>query len=220
MPADFHQIDWDATIEDDLRHLVRLAVARGSGRPARLDDGRTRRARYVGAGPQWSHGKQAWLRGLRALPVIVDEMHAQIDVELAAEDGREIAAGSVLVQFSGSARDLLTCEQPMLNFMSRLSGNCRGTNAAICRTHRQHASAPDLRHMKNDARLAAIGKMRRAVRRRVQPPHGIVRRNSDQGQPLSSGRRKTILRQQTRFVAGSQVFVEQLRRAVYLPKRC
>ena len=26
MPADFHQIDWDITIEDDLRQIVRLAV--------------------------------------------------------------------------------------------------------------------------------------------------------------------------------------------------
>jgi nicotinate-nucleotide pyrophosphorylase (carboxylating) len=60
--------------------------------------------------------------GLRALPVIIDEMHAQIDVQLAVEDGGDVAAGLVLAQFSGSARDLLTCERPMLNLMSRLSG--------------------------------------------------------------------------------------------------
>ncbi len=60
--------------------------------------------------------------GLRALPVIIDEMHAQIDVKFAAQDGGAIAAGTLLAQFSGSARDLLTCERPMLNLVSRLSG--------------------------------------------------------------------------------------------------
>ena len=32
MPRDFHQLDWDAAIEDDLRQLVRLAVREDLGR--------------------------------------------------------------------------------------------------------------------------------------------------------------------------------------------
>jgi nicotinate-nucleotide pyrophosphorylase (carboxylating) len=54
--------------------------------------------------------------------VIVAEMHAQIDVKHIANDGGQVAPGSILVQFSGSARDLLTCERPLLNLVSRLSG--------------------------------------------------------------------------------------------------
>ncbi len=121
MPADFHQIDWDTTIEDDLRQIVRLAVREDL---ERQHDWTT----VALVGPD-SRGAAAMVArqagvvaGLRALPVIVDEMHAQIDVQLAAEDGGDIAVGSVLAEFSGSARDLLTCERPMLNLVSRLSG--------------------------------------------------------------------------------------------------
>jgi nicotinate-nucleotide pyrophosphorylase (carboxylating) len=121
MPADFHQIDWDATIEDDLRQIVRLAVREDLERQhdwttvALVGPDSLGRAAMVAREP-------GVVAGLRALPVIVDEMHAQIDVKFAIGDGGAIAAGTLLAQFSGSARDLLTCERPMLNLLGRLSG--------------------------------------------------------------------------------------------------
>ncbi len=60
--------------------------------------------------------------GLRALPIIVDEMQAEIDIQFPAADGDEIVARTVVAELAGSARDLLTCERPMLNLVSRLSG--------------------------------------------------------------------------------------------------
>jgi nicotinate-nucleotide pyrophosphorylase (carboxylating) len=121
MPADFHQINWDTTIEDDLRQIVRLAVREDLDRQ---HDWTT----VALVGPDSQGGAAMVARepgivaGLRALPVIIDEMQAQIDVKFTAQDGGEIAAGTLLAQFSGSARDLLTCERPMLNLVSRLSG--------------------------------------------------------------------------------------------------
>src|SRR4051794_438166 len=121
MPPDFHQIDWDATIEDDLRHVVRLAVREDLDRQ---HDWTT--VALVGpdnrGGAAMVAREKGIIAGLRALPVIVDEMHAEIAVQFAVNDGNEIAAGQELARLSGSARDLLTCERPMLNLVSRLSG--------------------------------------------------------------------------------------------------
>src|SRR6478735_7764196 len=121
MPPDFHQIDWDAAIEDDLRQLVRLAVREDL---ERQHDWTT----VALVGPDNRGGAAVMARekgvvaGLRALHVIVAEMHAEIAVHLSVNDGDETVAGQELARLSGSARDLLTCERPMLNLVSRLSG--------------------------------------------------------------------------------------------------
>jgi len=119
--TDFHQHVWSAATEDDLRQIVRLSVREdldrgqdwttvslvgpdGQGRAALV-------ARQAGA-----------IAGLRTLSVVVDEMHAAIDVLLRANDGEQVNASTVVAELSGSARDMLTCERPMLNIVGRLSG--------------------------------------------------------------------------------------------------
>jgi nicotinate-nucleotide pyrophosphorylase (carboxylating) len=121
LSADFHQLNWDATVEDDLRQLVRLAVREDLGRQ---NDWTT--VALVGPDTQGAAAMvtraPGVVAGLRALPIIVDEMQAAIDVHVQAADGDEIAAGTVIARLSGSARDLLTCERIMLNLVGRLSG--------------------------------------------------------------------------------------------------
>ena len=121
LPADFHQLNWDAAIEDDLRQLVRLAVREDLGRQ---NDWTT--VAIVGPDTQGAAAMAARasgvVAGLRALPIIVDEMQAAIDIELNAADGDEITAGTTFARLSGSARDMLTCERPILNLVGRLSG--------------------------------------------------------------------------------------------------
>src|SRR5262249_24074234 len=124
--TDFTQLDWplhgeDSAIEDDLRQLVRLAVREDLDR---FHDWTT--LSLVGSETQ---GKAAIvvrrpgvLAGLRAIPVVIDEMHAVIDVEFTAADGDEVVAGTVAAELTGSARDLLVCERPLLNLVGRLSG--------------------------------------------------------------------------------------------------
>ena len=82
---------------------------------------------------------------------------------------------------AASVRDLLTCERIVLNLLGRLMGVATLTQR-VRRSHRRHAM-PRLRHAQDDARLAAAGKIRRALRRRAQPSHRAVRRHPDQGQP-------------------------------------
>ncbi len=120
-PPDFPQLTWDSTLEDDLRQLMRLAVREDL---ARGQDWTT--VALIGPDAQgraaMSSRELGVVAGLRALPIIIDEMQADIDVELLMSDGDELAAGSTVAEFSGNARDLLTCERPMLNLVNRLSG--------------------------------------------------------------------------------------------------
>lgn len=121
MPRDFHQLDWNAEIEDDLRQLVRLAVREDLGRQsdwttvALVGPERQGRAALVAR-------EAGVMAGLRAAPVLIDEMQADIKWQPRVADGDEVAAGSVIAKLSGSARDLLTCERPLLNLLGRLCG--------------------------------------------------------------------------------------------------
>jgi nicotinate-nucleotide pyrophosphorylase (carboxylating) len=119
--ADFHQQIWDATVEDDLRQLVRLAVREDLGRQndwttvALVSPERRGRAAIV--------ARQAGIiAGLAAVPVILDEMRAAIEWRPRAADGDPVAAATIPGQLEGSARDLLTCERTILNIVGRLSG--------------------------------------------------------------------------------------------------
>jgi nicotinate-nucleotide pyrophosphorylase (carboxylating) len=118
---DFDQLDWNDAIEDDLRQIVRLAVREDLDR---LQDWTT--VSLVDAEVQGRAAivaRQAGVvAGMRAVPVVIDEMHAAIDVDVRAADGDEVAAGAVVAELAGNARDLLTCERPLLNLVGRLSG--------------------------------------------------------------------------------------------------
>jgi nicotinate-nucleotide pyrophosphorylase (carboxylating) len=121
MPKDFHQFDWNPASEDDLRQIVRLAVREDLDRHcdwttvALISSGTQGRAAVVVR-------EGGVIAGLRAATVLIDEMHASIEFEPQAKDGDEVAAGAVVAELAGSARDLLTCERPLLNVLGRLSG--------------------------------------------------------------------------------------------------
>lgn len=121
MPPEFTQLEWDATIEDDLRQLVRLAVREDLERQndwttvALVEPERQGRAVVVAR-------EAGVVAGLRAVPVLIDEMQAAVDWRPGASDGEPVAAGAALGELAGSARDLLTCERTLLNLVGRLSG--------------------------------------------------------------------------------------------------
>jgi nicotinate-nucleotide pyrophosphorylase (carboxylating) len=144
LSKDFQQVNWDAAIEDDLRQLVRLAVREDLDRQ---HDWTT----VALVGPDTQGGAAMVARepgviaGLRALPVIIGEMRAAIDLDLQAADGSDVTTGAVIAQFSGSARDLLTCERPMLNLVSRLSGIATQTSRYVERVRGTAARIYDTR---------------------------------------------------------------------------
>ena len=121
MTTDFTQLDWNAAIEDDLRAIVRLAVREDLAREqdwtslALVGPDVKGRAAVVVRAP-------GVIAGLRAAPVVIDEMHAAIEIQVKAADGDELAAGAVVAELAGSARDMLVVERPLLNLLARLSG--------------------------------------------------------------------------------------------------
>jgi len=144
LPRDFHQLTWDPALEDDLRQLVRLAVREDLGRQS---DWTT----VSIVGPD-TEGAAAMIArapgiaaGLRALPIIVDEMQATIQVKCDSADGSEIAPGAILADLTGNARDLLTCERPMLNLVGHLSGIATLTREYIQRIKGTRARIYDTR---------------------------------------------------------------------------
>jgi nicotinate-nucleotide pyrophosphorylase (carboxylating) len=118
---EFTQLEWNSTLEDDLRQLVRLAVREDLDRQndwttvALVDPNRRGRAAVVAREP-------GTIAGLRALPIVIDEMQAAIQCHLLANDGDEVAANTVVAELAGTARDILTCERLLLNLLGRLSG--------------------------------------------------------------------------------------------------
>ena len=121
LPKDFDQLDWNAVVEDDLRQIVRLAVREDLDR---YNDWTTvALVNLQVEGRAAVVARQAGvIAGLRAVSVVADEMHVAIEVDLRASDGDLVAAGAVVAELSGNARDLLTCERPLLNLLGRLSG--------------------------------------------------------------------------------------------------
>ena len=60
--------------------------------------------------------------GLEIVDIIIAEFGFDIDATYIHEDGSRVRAGTVLVELSGSAYELLAVERTILNFLQRLSG--------------------------------------------------------------------------------------------------
>jgi nicotinate-nucleotide pyrophosphorylase (carboxylating) len=121
MPKDFTQIEWNEVLAEDCRRLIRLAVAE--------DLGRTYDWTTVSLAPEGSQGsadvvvrKAGVVCGLPVAALVLEEMNAQVQWQPLVSDGTQVAAGAVVAHLSGSARDLLTAERTLLNFIGRLSG--------------------------------------------------------------------------------------------------
>jgi nicotinate-nucleotide pyrophosphorylase (carboxylating) len=72
-------------------------------------------------------------------------MHANIRCDVQAEDGALVAAGAVVAELAGSARDLLTCERTLLNLVGRLSGIATLTHEYVRRVEGTRARIYDTR---------------------------------------------------------------------------
>jgi nicotinate-nucleotide pyrophosphorylase (carboxylating) len=118
---EFRQIEWDKSVEEDCRQIVRLAVREDL---ARLFDWTTLALVPTGVRAQAaivarSAGVAA---GLRAVELAIGEMDAALRLVTEVQDGDNVSPGQTLATLAGSARSLLTAERILLNFVGRLSG--------------------------------------------------------------------------------------------------
>jgi nicotinate-nucleotide pyrophosphorylase (carboxylating) len=118
---DFQVQELDEFLQDDLQQLVRLAIREDLNRGCDLTTlavvpaGLPATACVVAR----SSGVSA---GIALIPWIVDAIGGQIVVEAHQRDGQSFASAEKLVTLSGDARDVLTCERTILNFLGRLCG--------------------------------------------------------------------------------------------------
>ena len=142
---DFTQVQWDEDLIDDCHYLIRLAI--------REDLGRSYDCTTVSLIPPEVTGqavvtarREGIVSGLEAAQQVLQEMEISEIWEPLAKDGQIVAAGTTLAALRGSARDLLTSERLILNFIGRLSGIATltrqfvdavaGTNARIYDTRK------------------------------------------------------------------------------------
>ncbi len=141
----FQQIVWDEQPIDDCRQLIRLAVREDLDRffdittLSLVDADATATAAIVAR----EHGR---LAGLPVAELVLREMNIAAAWEPRASDGDAIGQGQQIALLSGPARDLLTSERLILNFLGRLSGIAtltrryadavEGTNARIFDTRK------------------------------------------------------------------------------------
>ena len=130
VPADYTPVEIDERLENDLRQLVRLAIAEDLDVAvdwttlAMIDAERRGACQIVSR----AHGIAA---GIALTPWIIDEFDADLDVEVLVGEGEPFSPGAPLVRLSGSARDLLTSERVTLNLLSRLCGIATLTNRYV-----------------------------------------------------------------------------------------
>ena len=144
MSVDFERVMWNEQLEDDCRQIVRLAVREDLDRycdwttvslvPA---DARAKAnivARDAGV-----------ISGLRVALLAIDEMQADIGVKLLKQDGDCVVKQEIVAVLSGAARDLLTTERILLNFVGRLSGIATLTDQYVQRAQGSNARIYDTR---------------------------------------------------------------------------
>ncbi|WP_146392420.1 carboxylating nicotinate-nucleotide diphosphorylase [Allorhodopirellula solitaria] len=154
---DYTPVEIDDRLENDLRQLVRLAIAEDLDVAvdwttiAMIDAERRGACEIVSR----AHGIAA---GIALTPWIIDEFDAELTTELLVDEGDAFTPGTPLVRLSGSARDLLTSERVTLNLLSRLCGiatitrcyvdKLAGTNARLYDTRK---TTPGMRRLEKYA---------------------------------------------------------------------
>lgn len=121
MPKEFTQLHWNAQVEEDCRRLVRLAVLEDLDRG---QDWTTVALAHPEAQAEADFvvRKPGVVAGLAAAPVILDEMEIAATWTSYVDDGSAVEPGKRIATIAGPARDLLTSERILLNFLGRLSG--------------------------------------------------------------------------------------------------
>jgi nicotinate-nucleotide pyrophosphorylase (carboxylating) len=118
---DFQQIEWDETLADDCRQLVRLAVREDLERGqdwttiALVDAEAEGSANIVAR-------QSGVLAGLRAVEIVVEQMDARLQLATSLGEGTTVEPNTVVAVLSGPARSMLTAERLILNFIGHLSG--------------------------------------------------------------------------------------------------
>jgi nicotinate-nucleotide pyrophosphorylase (carboxylating) len=144
MSRDFQQIEWDESVADDCRQLVRLAVREDLDRAFDLTTVALFTSGDRGAANIVAR-QDGVVAGLKAVELVSAEMDTRIQFTASEQDGDPISAGQTVATIEGATRDILTSERIVLNFLGRLSGIATLTRQYIEAISRQKANIYDTR---------------------------------------------------------------------------
>ena len=156
MANDFLQRDWDLELEDDLRQLIRLGI--------REDLRHEHDWTTLAVIPADATGKASVvardtgvIAGLKTIDVILDETNVAGSCSIQCADGQTVTSGQAIVVIEASARELLTIERLILNFIGRLSGIATLTAQYVsrvegrCRVYDTRKTTPGWRRLEKYA---------------------------------------------------------------------
>lgn len=121
MPNQYQQVAWNEQLADDCSHLIRLAVREDLDRGQDWTTVATVGADQVARASVVSREAGVFC-GQHVVAMIVEIMSLQVEIEMSVSDGDTITAGQSLLKITGNARDMLTAERTILNFLGRLCG--------------------------------------------------------------------------------------------------
>lgn len=132
MGRDFSQQSIDSFLRADLVELVRLAIREDLARGYDLTTVAVV-PRELQATADIVARKPGIAAGVELIELIVQTLQCAVNVEVAVADGGAFDARVRLATLSGSARDILTCERTVLNFLGRLCGIATWTGQHVSR---------------------------------------------------------------------------------------
>lgn len=121
MKKEHLQVEWSQTLEEDLRRLVQLAVTEDFGRGqdwttvSLVPDSVEASAAIVSR-------EKGVIAGLGAGALVFDEMDCKATCQTLVEDGSVVSPGQQVAILAGPAREILSAERTILNFVGYLSG--------------------------------------------------------------------------------------------------
>lgn len=119
--TDYKTVAADAALENDLRALVRLAIAEDLRNAVDWTTVCLIQPEQNGV-CQIVPRVSGICAGLATLPWIIDEFDAELEHECLIEDGDPLVQRQPIARLKGNVRDLLTSERTILNIISRLCG--------------------------------------------------------------------------------------------------
>jgi nicotinate-nucleotide pyrophosphorylase (carboxylating) len=121
MKNDYPSQTIDPPLLDDLSQLIRLAIREDLDRGMDITTMALVPADLRGSASLIAR-KPGIIAGIDLVEAMLQEMDTGIEWAQLVGDGQEVQAGQNLANLTGEARELLTCERTILNFICRLSG--------------------------------------------------------------------------------------------------
>jgi len=173
------RLQWDDLDVAYLRRLVRSRATRISPASASAAGARTGdlSTACVSGPPRHSAAALVARESLVACDwvgaLVLSVYGGRVAAQFRWRDGAAVSPGGVLATLQGDPRVLLAAERILLNFLQRLSGIATQTRATRLRSVPAHAAA---RHRKTTPGYRMLRKIRRGLRRRLEPSLGLFDR--------------------------------------------